>query len=155
VVLVLLPIVVLAAEVLVFIEIGHAIGWPTATLLVVGISLLGVLLLRVHGRAAIGRVSLAVSERRMPGQAALDGALGLLGCMLLILPGFLTGVFGMLLLLPACRRLVRVLLVRHYAARLTGFVAMTGRFSARARGAPSAADVESTAIEDDLDQLGR
>jgi UPF0716 protein FxsA len=154
VLLLLLPIAVLAIEVLVFIEIGHAIGWPAATLLLIGISLLGALLLRVRGRAAIERVSQAVSERRMPGRAAIDGALGLLGCVLLIVPGFLTGVLGCLLLLPTSRRLVRALLLRHYTARLVGFLAMTGRFSARARGA-SPADVESTVVEDDLDQLGR
>jgi UPF0716 protein FxsA len=154
VLLLLLPIAVLAVEVLVFIEIGHAIGWPAATLLLLGISLLGVLLLRVQGRAAIERVSQAVSERRMPGRAAIDGALGLLGCVLLIVPGFLTGVLGCLLLLPASRRLVRVLLLRHYAARFVGFLAMAGRFAPQARGAPPV-DVESTVVEDDLDQLGR
>jgi UPF0716 protein FxsA len=150
----LLPLAVLALEVLVFIEVGHAIGWLATILLLLGTSVLGVRLLRIQGRAAIERVSLAVSERRTPGRAAIDGALGSLGCVLLIVPGFLTDVLGGLLLLPACRRLVRGLLLRHYTARLMGFLATAGRFSTGARGAPPA-DVESTAVEDDLDQLGR
>jgi UPF0716 protein FxsA len=150
----LLPLAVLAVEVLVFVEVGRAIGWPTATLLLLGLSLLGVLSLRIQGRVALERVSQAVSERRMPGRTAIDGALGLLGCALMIVPGFLTAVLGGMLLLPGCRRLVRGLLLRRYSARLVGFAATAGRFYPGARRAQPA-DVESTVVEDDLDQLGR
>ena len=43
-------------EVFVFIEVGLAIGWILATVLLVGGSLLGVPLLRVDGRSALRRV---------------------------------------------------------------------------------------------------
>jgi hypothetical protein len=43
---------------------------------------------------------------------------------------------------------------RHYAARVMSFAATAGRFTLGNRVAPSF-DVESTAIDDDLDQLGR
>jgi UPF0716 protein FxsA len=141
-------------EVFVFIEVGRAIGWLPAVLVLLGTSVLGVRLLRVQGRSAVERVSLAVSERRAPAAAAIDGALGFLGCLLLVVPGFVTDVLGVLLLLPSSRALTRRWISRYYAGRLLSFVATTGRFVSGARGGPPA-DVESTAVEEDHEQLGR
>ncbi len=151
---VLLLIVVPVVEVLAFIEVGLAIGWLLAVVLLLGTSVLGVWLLRIQGRAAIKRVSLAVSEHRAPGLAAIDGALGALGAVLLVLPGFVTDVLGGLLLFPPTKALARRWLSRHYAGRLVSFVATTGRFASGGGETPPA-DVESTAIDDDPQQLGR
>jgi UPF0716 protein FxsA len=139
-------------EVFVFIEVGRAIGWLLAVALLLGSSVIGAHLMRVQGRSAIERVSRAVSEHRAPAGAAIDGALGFLGAALLALPGFVTDVFGGLLLFPSTRTRIRRWLSRRYAGRTMSFVAMAGRYADR-RGAPSA-DVESTAVEDDADQLG-
>jgi UPF0716 protein FxsA len=114
----------------------------------------GVQIVRIQGRAALGRVSLAVSERRAPGRAAVDGALGFLGGLLLIVPGFVTDALGVLLLFTPTRALARRWISHRYAARMMGFVATAGRFAPGGRR-PAPADVESTAVEDDLDQLDR
>jgi UPF0716 protein FxsA len=151
---VLLLIAVPLVEVLAFIEVGEAIGWLPALLLLIGTSLLGAQLLRIQGRAAIERVSLAISGQRPSADAAIDGALGFLGAALLLVPGFVTDALGVLLLLKPTRALVRRRLSRHYAARLVGFLSRTGRFATRAR--PRApADVESTAFDEDVDELER
>jgi UPF0716 protein FxsA len=139
-------------EVFVFIEVGRAIGWLLALVLLLGISLLGTQLMRVQGRTAIERVSQAVSERRAPGRAAVDGALGFLGATLLAVPGFVTGGIGGLLMLPPTQALARRWLSRHYAARLLRFVGSAGRFTSRGADMRPV-DFESTAIDDDLDQL--
>jgi UPF0716 protein FxsA len=151
--LLLILIAVPVVEVFVFIEVGLAIGWVLATVLLVGTSLVGVPLLRVQGRSALRRVSLAVSERRGTGGAALDGALGFLGCVLLVVPGFLTDALGALLLFPPTRTLLRRWISRRYASRVMSFASTAARFSPRGRAAWPA-DVESTAVEDDQDQLG-
>jgi UPF0716 protein FxsA len=140
-------------EVIAFIEVGRAIGWLAAVVLLLATSVLGARLVRVQGRLAIERISLAVSERRAPGAAAIDGALGFLGAVLLVVPGFVTDALGVLLLAPT-RRLVRRWISSHYAARVMSFAATAGRFAARERGM-RAADVDSTAVEEDLDELGR
>jgi UPF0716 protein FxsA len=149
----LVLIAVPALEVFVFIEVGLAIGWVPATVLLIGTSLLGVPLLRVQGRSALRRVSLAVSERRPPGPAALDGALGFLGCALLVVPGFVTDALGVLLLLPPTRSLLRRWIFRRFASRVMSFAAAAGRFAPRDR-AVRPADIDSTAVEDDQDRLG-
>ena len=152
--LVLVLIGVPILELFVFIEVGQAIGWLLAAVLLIGASLLGVQLLRIEGRSAIDRVSLAVSEHRAPARAAIDGALGFLGALLLVVPGFVTAVLGALLLFPLTRTLTRRWISRHYAARVMSFAATAGRFAPPSRVDPSF-DVESKAIDDDLDQLGR
>lgn len=141
-------------EVFAFVEVGHAIGWLPALVLLIGTSLLGARLVRSQGRATIERVSLAVSEHREPARTALDGALGFLGSVLLAVPGFLTDVLGALLLLPPTRALTRRWLSRRYATRVMSFAAATQRF-APGRRATRPADVESTAVENDLDERGR
>jgi UPF0716 protein FxsA len=141
-------------EVLAFIEVGREIGWLAALLLLLGGSLLGLQLLRVEGRAAVAHVSLAVPQRRPAAGAALDGALGFLGAALLAVPGFVTDLVGVLLLLPPTRALVRRRMSRRFAHGAMRFAATTGRFAPGTRARPYA-DVESTAIEDDLDQLDR
>jgi UPF0716 protein FxsA len=105
-------------EVLVFVEVGRTVGWLLAVVLLLGLSVLGVQLLRVQGRATIERVSLAVSERRASGSAAVDGALGFLGALLLVIPGFVTALLGALLLFPLTRRLTRSWISRHYVGRV-------------------------------------
>ena len=141
-------------EVFVFIEVGQAIGWMLAVVLLLGTSVLGARLVRIQGRSAIERVSLAVSEHRAPARAAIDGALGFLGGVLLAIPGFVTDALGALLMFPPTRTLTRRWISRHYAGRTMSFVATAGRFGSGDRGARPA-DVESTVVDDDPDQLGR
>jgi UPF0716 protein FxsA len=152
---VLALIVVPVIEVLAFVEVGRAIGWLAALVLLLATSVLGAQLLRVRARSAIERVSLAVSGRRPSAGEAIDGALGFLGAALLVIPGFVTDALGVLLLLPFTRRLARRRISRHYAGRLMSFSARAGRFATGGSRAAYPADVESTAIEDDRDELGR
>jgi UPF0716 protein FxsA len=142
------------AEVFAFIEVGRAIGWLLAIVILLGTSVIGTQLIRVQGRAAIGRVTLAVSERRNPGRPAIDGLLGFLGGVLLVIPGFVTDTLGVLLLLPPTRALTRRWLSRHHAGRAMRFAAATGRFASRDREAQHPYDVDATAVEDDAPQLG-
>jgi UPF0716 protein FxsA len=143
-----------AVDIFVFIEVGHAIGWLLTVAVLLGTSVLGVQMLRFQGRSTIERVSLAVSEHRAPARAAIDGLLGFLGGVLLVIPGFVTDALGALLLLPPTRALTRRWLSRHYAGRAMRFVATTGQFASRDRGRRPD-DVESTAVDDDVHRLGR
>jgi UPF0716 protein FxsA len=153
---VLLLIAVPLVEVLAFVEVGEAIGWLLALLLLIGTSLLGVQLLRMQGRAAIERLALARAGGRPTAEGAIDGALALLGAALLAVPGFVTDALGALLLLRPTRTLARRRLSRHCAARLMRLLSRTTRFGAGAGARPRPpADVDATAFDDDFDRLGR
>jgi len=122
-------------ELFAFIEVARAIGWLAAIVLLLGTSVLGVWLVRIQGRSTIAGVSLAVSERRAPARTAIDGALGLLGGLLLVVPGFVTDALGALLMLPPTQALTRRLVSRHYAGRVVGGLATVARFASRRRAA--------------------
>jgi UPF0716 protein FxsA len=97
-------------ELYVIIQVGGAIGvWPTIALLIAD-SILGVLLFRSQGRAAWLRFNRALAEGRVPGREVFDGAMVILGGALLLTPGFITDIFGLICLIPPTRALVRRLL---------------------------------------------
>jgi UPF0716 protein FxsA len=108
--LVVLFIVVPLVELYVIIQVGREIGaLPTIGILIAD-SILGSLLLRSQGRAAWRRFNQALQERRPPAREVLDGALVIFGGALLLTPGFITDVLGLLLLIPPTRAVVRRIL---------------------------------------------
>lgn len=114
--LVALFIVVPIVELYVIIQIGSLIGvWPTVALLLAD-ALLGSLLLRHQGRGAWRRFNLALTERRFPGREVADGLLIAVGGTLLLTPGFLTDIVGLIFLAPPTRAIVRRLM-RGYVGR--------------------------------------
>jgi UPF0716 protein FxsA len=123
--LVLIFIVVPLVELYVIIQVGEAIGvLPTIALLLAD-SILGSWLMRSQGRAAWRRFNQAVAERRLPAREALDGVLVVFGGAFLLTPGFVTDVFGLILLLPPTRAVVRRVLVGRFSHRI-GFVSTAG-----------------------------
>jgi UPF0716 protein FxsA len=122
--LVLLFIVVPIAELAVVIQVGQAIGvWWTVAILVAD-SILGSILMRAQGRAAWRRFNETMRVGRVPAKEVLDGGLIMFGGLLLLTPGFITDVLGLLLLVPPTRALVRRALARRLQQRMV--VSMTG-----------------------------
>lgn len=103
--LIVLPVV----EIYVFVQVSNAIGFLPALALIVLSALLGSALLRRQGRAAIERFNTAVDSRRMPAREVADGAMIALGSFMLIIPGFITSIFGLMLLFYPTRALFRML----------------------------------------------
>jgi len=148
--LVLLFIVVPIAELAVIIQVGQEIGvWWTIAILVAD-SVLGSLLMRSQGRAAWRRFNVALQARRPPAREVLDGVLVIFGGALLLTPGFLTDILGLVLLVPPSRAVVRRVLVRRFADRMI-VAATRGRPPPR----PGHADVEGNAVEVDPERLRR
>ncbi|HWH20487.1 MAG TPA: FxsA family protein [Solirubrobacterales bacterium] len=116
--LVLFFIVVPIAELFVIIQVGEWIGvWPTLLLLLLD-AIVGSWLLKHQGRAAWRRFNQALAERRMPAKEVADGFLVILGGALLIAPGFLSDIVGILLLVPATRAVARRVLYRFTVGRV-------------------------------------
>jgi len=115
-ILIALFIVVPIVELYVIIQIGSLIGvLPTIALLLAD-ALLGSLLLRHQGRGAWRRFNAALAERRFPGREVADGLLIAIGGTLLLTPGFVTDIVGLILLIPPTRAIVRRLM-RGYVSR--------------------------------------
>ncbi len=132
--LVALFIVVPIVELYVIIQVGGLIGlWPTLALLLLD-AILGSMLLRHQGRGAWRRFNEALAQGRFPGKEVADGLLIVIGGTLLLAPGFLTDIVGLVFLIPPTRALVRAVLKRFTIGRFT-VVGAGGAFG----GGPSGA----------------
>jgi UPF0716 protein FxsA len=100
-------IIVPLAELIVIVEIGSRIGYLYTILALVVISFAGAALAKRQGYAAVARIQEDFRQGRMPGDSLIDGALILAGTLLLLTPGYITDIVGLLLLLPPVRALVR------------------------------------------------
>jgi UPF0716 protein FxsA len=135
------------AELVAAIAVAHAIGVLLTVLLLVAGLPVGTWLMRAEGRATLRRIRAALAAGRSPGVEAVDGALALAGGPLLIIPGFITDVLGLALLVPLVRRRVVALLVRRGRGR---FQRRGGGFGG---GPRRSYDVDSTARDLDSPQL--
>jgi UPF0716 protein FxsA len=119
-VLVLIFLVMPLVELAVIIKIGAAIGVLNTIGLLLLSSIVGAWLMKREGLGVLRRMQLAVNEGRVPGKELADAALILLGGALMVAPGFITDILGMLLLLPPVRAVVRAALRRRIALRVSG-----------------------------------
>jgi UPF0716 protein FxsA len=151
VLLVLLFIVVPLVELYVIIQVGGWIGaLPTIGLLLLD-GILGAVLLRAQGRAVWRRFNQALAEGRVPHRETFDGVMVIFGGALLLTPGFITDIVGLVLLIPPTRALIRRggmrLVTRRFA--LGGRVAYWGysRMPRRPTARRRPYDVDGTAHE--------
>jgi UPF0716 protein FxsA len=130
-------IVMSLVEITVIVAVGREIGaLPTLGLLLVT-AVLGGWLLRREGARTWRAFRAALDSGRPPAAEVVDGVLVLFGGLLMMLPGFVSDVVGLLLVLPPTRRLVRGAVLLQLASRLPAGV--LGPLHVRAqRGRPAA-----------------
>jgi UPF0716 protein FxsA len=141
--LVALFIIVPIAELAVIIQVGQIIGvWWTIGILILD-SILGSMLMRSQGRVAWRRFNEAVGTGRIPAREVADGVLVIFGGALLLTPGFITDIAGILFLLPPTRALIRRLFLREAMRRITVSMA-----NVQVRRPPMRDDdIEGTAVD--------
>ena len=105
-------------EIIVLIQVGQAIGPWWTILLLVADSIVGAWLVKREGSRAFQALSEALRNGRMPARELADGMLILAGGLLMLAPGFVTDIFGILLILPFTRPIGRRVLTRMVSARL-------------------------------------
>jgi UPF0716 family protein affecting phage T7 exclusion len=121
-------------EIAVLIEVGQTIGvWPTLGLLVAA-AFLGMIVIREQGLAMVGRMFAAASDGRMTLAPLIDAYAGIVAGFLLIIPGFISDIIGLLLLVPPLRRWA-------IAWSFAGFTAKP-----RAQGSPAPTKVSRSVV---------
>ena len=92
-------------ELFVFVKVSSAIGFFPALLLIIAGSALAVLVMRVAGLATALRARESLQRGELPAEDMFQGLMLAVGGGLLLLPGFISDVLGLLCLLPFTRRL--------------------------------------------------
>jgi len=111
--LVLWPLV----EIAVFFQVVAWIGVLNTLALMVAISLCGAWLVKRQGVGTLARMRSELDDGRVPTGPMTDGGLLAAAGFLLLVPGFVTDVFGLALLVPPVRRGVRRWLGHRFTVR--------------------------------------
>lgn len=97
------------AELALLIGIGQKIGVFNTLLLIVATSIIGIYVAKNKGMNSVRKVKNSLAHGEAPGPAVIDTMLNFSGGLLLALPGFLTDIVGLLLLMPFTRKMFQPL----------------------------------------------
>lgn len=94
------------------IVVGRHIGALQTLALVLLAAIAGVLMIRARSFAILSQARKTLEAGRFPARQAFDGVCVLIGGALLILPGFVSDILGVFLLVPPCRALLLAMIGR-------------------------------------------
>ena len=113
-VLLLVPLVDVLLLVVLATGLGPVSIGPAATVAVVVLTaLLGLLLVRAEGRHTVRKIQHKLAQGSAPTNELLDGALLLVAGALMLTPGLITDLLGLLLVVPPTRYPIRIAVKRY------------------------------------------
>lgn len=107
-----------AIEISVLLLSGHLIGIWFTLLLILVTGVLGLFLAKRQGLETWRKAQEQIQYGYMPGNEIIDGICILIGGVFLVLPGLISDVMGILLLLPLTRNLLKPLVIRFIMNRI-------------------------------------
>ncbi|HEY2815173.1 MAG TPA: FxsA family protein [Acidimicrobiales bacterium] len=126
-----LLVVLFIAELWVMVVVASHIGVLNTIGLLILITIAGVWIVKRQGVAVLGRLHTTIDQGRVPHRELVDGFLILVAGVLLIPPGFITDVIGLLLLVPPVRWGIRALITRSFVRRGSLVVRVVDGFGRR------------------------
>ena len=90
-------------EIILFVQLGSLIGLWLTLLTVLITAIIGTIMVRAQGLAAVSRLQSSFSRLENPSEPLANGAMILISGALLLTPGFLTDAIGFAFLIPAVR----------------------------------------------------
>jgi len=136
-------VIVPALELYLLIKIGTVIGALETFAIILVTGIVGSYLAKSQGLSVWNRLQSKLNSGSVPGQELIDGVIILLSGALLITPGVLTDVVGLLGLIPASRTIIRHFLKARFA---TGM--MSGNVRFQSFGVPFTNNGYNTRVED-------
>jgi len=106
-------------EVVVIVLVWHLIGWWTL-LALAACFCVGMVVIKRASLGATRELRAAMAERRPPAREVADTPQALVGGILLLIPGFVTSLLGLILILPGMRSVARRIVALVVGRRLGG-----------------------------------
>lgn len=116
--LVLVFIVMPILELAFFLQVANLVGFLPTLALVVIVSASGGWLVKREGLGALRRAQTQLAEGAVPAAELVNGGLIMFAGALMLAPGFLTDLLGLVLLVPPTRAIVRAILLRRFEKRI-------------------------------------
>jgi UPF0716 protein FxsA len=131
-------------ELYLLIMLGSRIGAMPTIGLIVFTGLLGASLARQQGLSVLSRIQKEMASGKPPTQELVEGALVVVGGIVLLTPGIITDIFGFSLLLPSIRKALCRTLTKSFTkkvGRSTGFSHFSNGFNNARKDADDVIDV--------------
>jgi UPF0716 protein FxsA len=135
-------IIITIAEIYILVKVGGYIGALNTVMILILMGFAGTYLARFQGMHALERIREKLREGRMPPEDLVDALLILIAGIMLLLPGFLSDLAGLILLFPPTRELVKKPLMERIRLWI-----MTHRIHINYPGGPGGAGPDDTYIE--------
>jgi UPF0716 protein FxsA len=110
-----------ALELYIIVLVAGAIGALNTVGLILLFAIAGAWLAKHEGLWVLTRIRQQLDQGNMPTNELIDAGLVLAGGLLLIVPGFITDAFGLLLLFPPTRAVARAIVKRRFGIRVYGY----------------------------------
>ena len=135
-------------EIFVLVKVGSFLGaWATIALVIVT-ALIGSALVRSQGLQLVQQLQQRLAKGEMPGQQLIEGIMLIITGVLLVTPGFVTDLCGLLLLQPSIRGSIAKTILANVKFSPT---TMPGGFSQSHTGF-SKPNIDSDAIEGEFER---
>lgn len=95
------------AEIALFILIGNLIGVIPTLLLIITTSVVGIIVAKKHGARSFQAIQTKIAQGQPPGVALIEAFMIFVGAVLLIIPGFLTDIVGLMMFTSFTRNLFK------------------------------------------------
>ena len=105
------------AEIEAFVALGDTIGVLLTLIGVFVTGVIGISLLRSQGRRIAGELQMQLVRGEAPVAKLAAGVSSLVGAVLMLIPGYLTDLCGLVLFLPVIRTLAGAIILKRIAAR--------------------------------------
>ncbi|MDG6330299.1 FxsA family protein [Glaesserella parasuis] len=105
-------------EISLLVSVGSAIGVLPLILLMITISAVGLWLVKLRGIMTIMQIRQEIAQGKIPAQAVTSSIFFAIAGVLLIIPGFLSDIVALLLLLPITRQLLQAIFMKLFTSRV-------------------------------------
>ncbi|KQS71970.1 hypothetical protein ASG39_19645 [Rhizobium sp. Leaf371] len=139
------------AEIATFIVVGREIGVVATLGLILLSAIVGAVLLRAQGLGVLRKLQSVSRTGENPGRQIVHGAMIVVAAFLLILPGFLSDLIGILLFIPAVREATWQFLRKRVTVVTRTSSARPDPAETRARSIPGVIDLDDAEFTRDPD----
>lgn len=110
----LIPLIILMPilDLYILVKASQAMGFGPTILLIIATGIAGYYLAKTEGKIVIKDINKAMGEGRVPGEEILTGFSILVGGFLLLLPGIVTDIIGITMVLPGTREFYKAYIKR-------------------------------------------
>lgn len=105
-------------EISLLVSVGSSIGVLPLILLMIAISAAGLWLIKLRGMMTIWQIRKEIGEGKIPTQAVISSVFFAIAGVLLLIPGFLSDILAILLILPVTRTLFQGLFMKYFANKI-------------------------------------